>query len=332
MKQKFFKAALIVGSIATISLFFQNCGVGSFSASSIEEIQNQSTSTNTTNDDDSKQADKVEFSSFQFYYGGWYPAPNKPNWSDDINFTLKDGVLTADSKTSDVLCTKPKYTVEEADRKAILDLIAGLKVVVAKDLPPIADAGSKTIRLKLNNGYEKLIYLQEAGASNGDNVATNGSELGNYLQNLNKKIPLACKNAPTEDLLSFTYFYGGGYPAPGAPSWFNDIQFRVTSSGVIVKSKVHDSLCLKPEFTLSNADANSILTAAIKLEIKTKTDPAVVADAPTNKVTLTLKSGETKVVHLSDHSASVGELVATNGASFALLLQELDKRIPMACH
>lgn len=331
MNQKFIKGTVVVGAAAVISLFFQNCGVGSFTASSLEDTSIKS-SVDSGKGDDSKQAEKADFSSFQFFYGGWYPAPNKPNWSDDINFTLKDGILTANSKTSDELCTKPTYTVDDADRKVILDMIAGLTVVVAKDIPPVADAGVKTIRLKLNNGYEKLIHLDASGARNGDNLATNGAELGNFLQNLNKKIPLACKNADSEDLLSFTYFYGGGYPAPGTPTWHNDIQFRVTSSGVIVKSKVYDPLCFKPDFTLSNADANAILTAALGLDIKTKPDSPIMADAPTNKVTLTYNGGATKVVHLSDSSAAVGDLVATNGADFARLLQELDKKIPMACH
>ncbi|NUN04325.1 MAG: hypothetical protein HUU57_01070 [Bdellovibrio sp.] len=332
MNQKFIKGAVIVSAVAIISVFFQNCGVGSFTASSVEGVGSKSSVVDTTTDDDSTPSEKSDFSSFQFFYGGWYPAPNQPNWSDDINFTLKDGVLTADSKTSDELCTKPTYTVSDADRKAILELIAGLTLVVAKDIPPIADVGAKTIRLKLNNGSEKLIHLQATGAQNGDNVATNGAELGNFLQELNKKIPLACKNVESEDLISFTYFYGGGYLAPGMPSWFNDIEFRVTSSGVIVKSKVHDSPCLKPDFKLSGADANLILMAAIGLDIKTKPAGPIIADAPTNKVTLTYSSGETKVVHLSDSSAAVGDLLATNGADFARLLQELDKTIPMACH
>lgn len=334
MSKQILKKIVLVSSMALIIVAFQNCGIGSFSAdiSTATEVLT-SASPDSIPEVELPEAKKVEISSFHFYYGGWYPAPNTPSWSDDIHFNLKDNVLSADSKTTDELCTKPLYVVGDQDRIAILKLIAELKFVTAQDLPPMADSGAKKITLKMKDQSEKVIFLRQAGAQNGDTLATNGSELASYLENLNKKIPVACKvtDETSGDLVSFSYFNGGGFPAPGTPSWKNDIKFRVIAGSVLVKSKVHDSLCFKPEYTLTPAEASAILSAAVNLDIKAKTEAPMVADAPTDKITLTFQSGEEKVVHLSNHSAAVGELLASNGAALAKLLQELDERLPMAC-
>lgn len=322
MKIRISTAAFLVGLAFVTSLLFQNCSNGMRT----EKVATESLLSVVSS------SEKLKFSSFHYSHGGWFGPPDTPNWSDDMSFAVKTDALVVDSKTGDELCFKPIYTLEDKDRSELLNHIKALKLVVAKDLVSAPDSGSRTITFHMNDGSQKVVFLQKDGASNGDTLATNGSELGDFLQNLNKRIPVACKNEDkSQDLLSFTYYSGGGFRMPNTPSWSFDMNLRVTSGAVIVKSQVHDSLCFKPDYPLSQTEAAEVLSAVQKLDVKTKTETIRVSDAPTKKVTLVLASGETKVVHLNSHSAALGELYAVNGEDFAQLLETLDKKVPMAC-
>lgn len=183
MKRQVLRAAFFLGLSTATSIFFLNCGAG--------RIDGITANKNWT--PESTIREEINFSSFRFFIGGWFPPPGKPYWSDDMTFTLRDDVLMVDSKTFDELCFKPTYTLGDEDRITILNLIKDLEIVVAKDIHPVADAGSKTINFKLIDGTESLVHLRQTGANNGDNLAKNGEELADFLQNLNKKIPVACK-------------------------------------------------------------------------------------------------------------------------------------------
>ncbi len=183
MKRHLFRTIFLLGLASVTSLFFLNCGAGQLSGAGAIENSIPKSSIH----------EELRFSSFRFFYGGWYPRPGTPNWSDDMTFVFKSNSITVDSKTTDELCIKPTYTLEDEDRVILLNFIKDLKVVVAKDIVPLPDAGSKTIVFKMIDGTESTVYLKEAGARNGDNLATNGAEIADFLQNLNKKIPIACQ-------------------------------------------------------------------------------------------------------------------------------------------
>lgn len=183
MKQRLLRNIFLLGLASVTSLFFLNCGAGQLNGNVAEET---STPVATSHEEPS-------FSSFRFFHGGWYSRPGTPNWSDDMTFVIKNNSITVNSKIADELCFKPTYTLGEDDRLRLLTLITDLKVVVAKDIVPLPDAGTKSIVFKMVDGTESTVHLIESSARNGDNIATNGSELADLMQELNKKIPMACQ-------------------------------------------------------------------------------------------------------------------------------------------
>lgn len=326
MSRKMIKISTVVVAFATVSIFFQNCGVGSFSsASSISDSNSNSGNTLQTNSE-------LDYSSFKFISSGGFAPENRAASFDDILFTWKKPVLVADSKTGDAECIKPPFTVDDSDREKIFSLIESLDIERAKDLVPIADLPTQKITILMNDGSEKTVFLGPGGANNGDLIASNGHELTKFLQDLNVRIPVACY-APKDpdELVSISFFSGGGYRPPNSPAWSHKLKFTITRQGIVVKSEVEDTLCFKPEYTLNQEDANRLLAAIQGLKKETKNDPFPIADAGTEVVTLDYSLSPDSRIHLNANSASNGELYATNGVDLAKLFKEIDEKIPMAC-
>jgi hypothetical protein len=319
MKKYYLPFATLAGAGLIISVFFQNCGYASLSM----EVPVSSTSV---------ESEKIDFSSFQFLNGGGYPAPNTPLYSDDIKFAGKDGELVAHSNTSDASCSKPEKILSESDRAQILEHIANLKVAAGKDLPVVADAPSEKIIMTLKDGSEKVIFLTSSGAQSGDLIASNGADLAALLKSINKTIPVACQLPEVlQKISSIQYNSFGGYPAPGRPTPVHDMKFTLSNGVVKVKAEVQDTACFKPEATLSKEDIQKIKTLLEKMESKVKEPGAEVADAVTAKITVSLLSGESKVVHLTEQSAKAGELYTPQGNDLITFLHDLEQSLPMAC-
>lgn len=322
MYKKAIKVSTIIGVLAIVSVFFQNCGSGSFS------------SVSTSSSEIKLSANPgPDFSAFKFTAFGGFAPENQPANFDDILFKYDEPVLTADSDTRDTECIKPTFTVGDSDRDKIFALIENLDVKKAKDLVPIADAPEQKIILFLNDGSEKTIFLGPGGAKNGNLIASNGAELTKFLHDLNTRIPVACKTPKDPDgLTSISFFSGGGFRPPDTPDWDHKMKFTITSQGVFAKVEVHDSSCFKPEFKLSQEDSRRLLAAIEGLKIETLNVPFVIADAPTEAITLDYVLSADSRIHLNAHSASNGEPFATNGAELVKLFKELADKIPTACY
>lgn len=324
MKKSIFATTGLIVGFALVGVLFQNCG-----------FQAPSAARRVANDNpEIDNSEKISFSSFRFVDGGGMRPPDMPMFDDDIEIKNEGGKLFANSETFNRECIKPRHAIGAALRTKILEQIKNLKIQVVNNgnRPILMDANTQQIILKFEDGTEKTVYLSESGLRSGELVAVNGAELIKLLKDLNQAIPVAC-HVPEHELsqISSLHYESYGGMLPPSRSNRHDMNFVFSDSGIKV-DRSEGVECFKPAFTLNAKDVLLMNTLINALQPEVYKVEFPIMDAPTVKVTLTLVSGEVKVIHLSAGGAQTGDLYAAEGRALSSFLDALDQKIPMACH
>lgn len=325
MKRNILATTGLILGFALVSVLFQNCGFQAPSA--VRRVANDN--------QEIDNSEKISFSSFRFVDGGGMRPPDMPMFDDDIEIKNEGGKLFANSETFNLECIKPRHAIGAVLRAKILEQIKNLKIQVVNNgnRPILMDAKTQQIILKFEDGTEKTVSLSDSGLRSGDLVAVNGAELVKLLKALNQAIPVAChvpEHALTQ-ISSLHYESYGGFAPPSATNNRHDMNFVFSASGIKVdRSEGGD--CFKPEFTLNAKDVLQMNTLISALQPEVYKAEFPIMDAPTTKITVTLGSGEVKVIHLSAGGAQNGDLYAAEGSALGNFLDALDQKIPIACH
>ena len=190
------KLSLFFGVCFTI-LFFQNCGqdLSVLSHNSSSAKGPASNSDLDTNKSDEKKIKESEIVSARYWRGGWFGAPNTPNWSHDMDFIFnEDSTITVKSKTIDSLCFKTEIILDRDQRKKWEILYAALAVnPIPNDGPMMADGGAEVLILVFSDKSTTTIHLAPLDAGPGDLLASNGEDMIAHLRGIDKEMPMGCQ-------------------------------------------------------------------------------------------------------------------------------------------
>lgn len=177
-------------------LSFQNCGqdlsVLSDDSDPSPVVKRDSSSGLDTNVKENKAAEIV---SARYWRGGWFPAPNTPNWSHDMDFIFNDdSTITVKSKTTDQFCFKSDIVLDQEQRQKWEIVYSSLEVKPLDDgTPMMADGGVEVLILVFSDKSTKTIHLAHWDAGPGDLVASNGDNMIEFLQRIDSEMPHGCQ-------------------------------------------------------------------------------------------------------------------------------------------
>ena len=131
--------------------------------------------------------------SIHYFKGGYYSAPEMPNWTHDMTITVSgSGAGAMAGKDYDALCFRAGYLASQ-DLNELLAGIQALQITRLREGAIIADAGVEYIELIYSNGQIRKIHLLALEYEIGEEVASNGLALAERLRSIGSNLSIGCR-------------------------------------------------------------------------------------------------------------------------------------------
>lgn len=137
-------------------------------------------------------AESDTVAAFKYFKGDFAASSDGLNWSEDMTIHFDTTGYHITAKHPDADCKKTgKFT--SAQTTELFNLVSALTVMQADDKSPKApNDGVEYIELTLSSGEKRKYYLQNLNVPEGELYATNGTEVSDYLQDLEDSLATLC--------------------------------------------------------------------------------------------------------------------------------------------